>query len=254
MLTITNANDLKLNSGACLPATVGDEELGVRALVGYWHTLNEASSDVVRRIDARLRHVGLLGWSAGYSHWSDTIPLGAVRVGQNKVRVGDPSSALYVQNHERPSTQPEPPVAFGIVRMVEPTLAEAHADMPGDHTPDSLRTVIGLCRDAWEEHEAPRYWFRMRCAELLLAELNGERAVTPEDYAAVALSAIVAAIAERTMIFCPFCGQRDTFMVEGSHFAESGDWVGEAYEREGTVDEYRCDACRGLWAAALPMD
>lgn len=53
------------------------------------------------------------------------------------------------------------------------------------------------------------------------------------------------------MAFCPFCGQRDTIEADGSHFAEAGEWDDKDYEYEGFVDEYRCTACSGKWAAAL---
>ena len=54
--------------------------------------------------------------------------------------------------------------------MPEPTLAEAMEDCAA-RTLGALRLTRDLCWEAWEEHEAPRYWYRWRCACVVLAHL-----------------------------------------------------------------------------------
>ena len=65
----------------------------VRAAVGYHNWFHVGVHEAVAKVQARCPE----GWEAGYAN-RDTSPLpaGAVRVGQVKVRTGDPSRPLYV--------------------------------------------------------------------------------------------------------------------------------------------------------------
>jgi sugar phosphate isomerase/epimerase len=95
MLQFTSANQLKLNSGACIDATATDRELGIRALVGYHHYTRIDSTDAVQRVQESVDAAGL-NWVARHTFWNGTTPDGAVRVGQFRVRGNDPEMILYV--------------------------------------------------------------------------------------------------------------------------------------------------------------
>lgn len=95
MLQLTSANQLKLNSGACIDATATDRELGVRALVGYH---NYSGFDgAVEAVQSAVNAAGL-NWRAGSCGGlgGGSMPTNAVRVGQMRVRAHDPEMILYV--------------------------------------------------------------------------------------------------------------------------------------------------------------
>jgi hypothetical protein len=98
-ITITSAGQIKLNSGACIDTGVSDRELGIRALVGYhnYFMLNEGKQAVQDACDK-----SGLNWRAGVCGGlaGGEMPEGAVRVGQTKLRSGDPEMTLYVVPRE----------------------------------------------------------------------------------------------------------------------------------------------------------
>ncbi len=96
MISITSANQIKLNSGACINVDVSDVELGVRALVGHHHYYRMGIFEAQTCVQESLAHAGLTGWRAGIVMRGEGLPDGAIRVGQVKVRSGDPEFPLYV--------------------------------------------------------------------------------------------------------------------------------------------------------------
>ena len=92
MIEQTPAQQIRLNSGACVDCTVTDAELGIRALVGYHHYFQIGVHDAVERVQRAADAAGL-SWRAGYAH---ALPSGGVRVGQVVVHHGDREFVLYV--------------------------------------------------------------------------------------------------------------------------------------------------------------
>lgn len=91
-ITINNSNQIKLNSGFCINATVSDLELGVLALVGYHHYFRVGVTEAVAAVTESLKNAGMLGWRASYGE----CPNGSIRVGQVKVHSGASEYPLYV--------------------------------------------------------------------------------------------------------------------------------------------------------------
>lgn len=95
-LTLTSANQIKLNSGACIDSTVSDLELGIRALVGYHNYFRIGTAEASALVQARADAAGL-NWRAGCATMcGNKIPDGAIQVGQVTVHHGDRGFALYV--------------------------------------------------------------------------------------------------------------------------------------------------------------
>ena len=69
----------------------------IKSLVGYHHYYMMGVLDAVQAVRDRLITARLDGWRAGYSMWSEDVPAGGIRVGQVRVRSGDPQSALWVK-------------------------------------------------------------------------------------------------------------------------------------------------------------
>lgn len=95
MITITSANQIKLNSGACINADVSDMEIGIRALVGYHNYFRIGAFEARDLVQAAADKAGL-NWAAGVLTTSNVLPINAVRVGQVLVHHGDADRALYV--------------------------------------------------------------------------------------------------------------------------------------------------------------
>jgi hypothetical protein len=96
MITITSANQIRLNSGACVEATVSDRDLAIKALVGYHNYAQTSVKDAQDIVQGCIEMAGLsAGWRAECP-FDREVPANAVRVGQVRVHPGDSEYPLLV--------------------------------------------------------------------------------------------------------------------------------------------------------------